>query len=573
MAIIGIDLGTTNSLVTTFKDGKEVLIPNAFNEYLTPSVVSVDEEGNIIVGKIAKERLVSNPSLTTSLFKRNMGTKRAIMLGEATYLPEELSSFVLRQLINDAKKYLNEPISEAVISVPAYFDAKQRAATKLAGKLAGIKVERLVNEPSAAALACRQEGHDETFIVFDFGGGTLDVSIVECFYNVINICAVSGDNLLGGQDFDNVIVDEFCRKNNFIKLQLTRQEKQMLLRVAEKAKIELQTKEETNMVATIKNQTYHMTLTNDLLFDLSTEIFKRIKRPIRNAIKDSGLQASDISKCILVGGSCHMPVVKNYLESILNVNIVNASDIDQIVAKGLGIYTGIKMRDPDVQTLVLTDICPFSLGTGIHNEQNVNLPLMSVMIPRNTILPTSRMDYYYTVRPGQTEVRFGIYQGENRYVNDNLLLDEQMITVPENFNQTERLEVTFTYDINAILVVQVKVISTGEETLLVLTGDGLAVENKEVEKYVEKIKNNKLKTYSNERYSLLLEQANRLFSEALQVDKDELGKLLVEIDKIKDFSSVLKMEKNIDKYEKILNEIEATMDASDVFNDENNLLS
>ena len=221
--IIGIDLGTTNSLAAVWEEGKSCLIPNSFGEYLTPSVVSLEEEGIVYVGKTAKERLISHPDRSVSLFKRFMGTDKTYKIGGKKYHPEELSAFVLRRLKEDAERYLGEPIEEAVISVPAYFNDMARKATKNAGELAGLKVERIINEPSAAALACRGQAQeeDETFLVFDFGGGTLDVSLVDCFDNIIEIIAVSGDNRLGGSDFDEEIARQFCKENDLDTVQQT----------------------------------------------------------------------------------------------------------------------------------------------------------------------------------------------------------------------------------------------------------------------------------------------------------------------------------------------------------------
>ena len=568
MAIIGIDLGTTNSLVTTFKNGTSILIPNQHGEFLTPSVVGLDEKGELIVGKIAKERLITNPELTTSLFKRNMGTNVKVQLGKTAFLPEELSSFVLRQLIADAKEFLGEPIEEVVISVPAYFNAKQRAATKRAGRLAGITVQRLINEPSAAAIACREAGEDDTFIVFDFGGGTLDVSIVETFDNIINICSISGNNLLGGRDFDYVIFEALCEENNLDRTELSRQEQQTLLRIAEKAKIELQEKAEVHLTAIINNQKISMTLTNELLAELSWEIFARMKKPIQNAMNDSGLEAADISKCILVGGSCHMQIVRDYLEQLLRIPVVENGDIDVIVAKGLGIYVGIKQRDSQVRDLVLTDICPFSLTTGVHNEVDPHRPLALTMIARNSILPTSVTKILWTVELGQTEVNVTISQGEQMYDDDNLLLGKLAAKVPKNMKEHEKIAVTYAYDINAILVVTVKVLSTGKEHTLILTGDGLKVSEKEAEKHLKSIQNMQLKLTHNQRQAFLLERAKRIYAEGDLTLRDQLRQLIPELEMISGVGSLRKLNEALDIVENYLEEIEKGTDRSDLFNED-----
>jgi len=579
MAIVGIDLGTTNSLITAFVDGKSTLIPNSYNEFLTPSVVSLNDDGDIMVGKIAKERLINNPSLSTALFKRKMGTNTKVKIGkegklgqigqkgkvgQRSFRPEELSSFILRQLINDAESFLGETVSEAVISVPAYFNAHQRAATKMAGTLSGITVERLVNEPSAAALACRQD-EDETFIVFDFGGGTLDVSIVEIFDNVVNICAISGNNLLGGIDFDNAIVEAVCRENKIDISAISPQEYQMLFRAAEKAKIELSTMDETFVSANIKRKNINFPLSNDLMFQLSQRVLERLKKPIQSAVKDSGLHVSEISKCVLVGGSCHMPIVRKFLEGLLRVPVTDSQDVDKIVATGLGIYVGIKDRASDVKDLVLTDICPFSLNTSIHNAQDHSKLLVHTMIPRNTTLPTSKTESFWTIKPGQTKIGININQGEEMYAADNISLGRLEAEVPLNQQDTERIDLTFTYDINAILAVKIKVASTGIENSLVLTGGGLALSDTQVEEYISQIQN--LKLAHHERRELLLEQAKRLFTESQDELRKRIQELILTLEKTGESGSIRKTNEELDSIEAKLTELENKLGKSELFNE------
>ncbi len=256
MAIIGIDLGTTNSLACTWQNGRCVIIPNRFGKELTPSAVSIDEDGTLYIGAIAKERLITHPDDSIALFKRTMGSNQIYTLQGKQYTSEELSSFVIRQLVDDAKAYLQEEIEEAIISVPAYFNDAQRSATKQAGALAGIKVERLINEPSAAALFARSNQDEECFLIFDFGGGTLDISIVECFEQIISILAVSGDNHLGGSDFDRAIADAFCEENDLFFEDLSPQEERMLLRQCEEMKITLSQKEEVTNQITFKEHLF-----------------------------------------------------------------------------------------------------------------------------------------------------------------------------------------------------------------------------------------------------------------------------------------------------------------------------
>lgn len=416
--IIGIDLGTTNSLAAVWQDGKSSLIPNAFGEYLTPSVVSVDENGTVYVGKTAKERLASHPQETASVFKRFMGTARKYKLGMNTYLPEELSAFVLKKLKEDAERYLGEPVEEAIISVPAYFNDKARNATKRAGIMAGLKVERIINEPSAAALACQHlnQEEDATILVFDFGGGTLDVSLVECFDNVIEILAVSGDNQLGGQDFDDMIAEYFIRSLQIVPTDLKRETKAIIRKSAEQCKRDLTENKTAEMVVNCPEIKSKLEISRKDVVSACAPLFERMGKPVSKVLMDAKTSTDEINQIVLVGGSCKMPVVKQYLEHILKRKDIQTVNPDYMIALGCGVCAGIKERDEDVKDMLLTDICPFSLGTEIVNHENPDKPLMSFVIKRNSPLPISREQVYSNARDNQTVVRFGIYQGESMYV-------------------------------------------------------------------------------------------------------------------------------------------------------------
>lgn len=424
MAIIGIDLGTTNSLVCVCQEGKAVLIPNALGETLTPSAVSVDESGEICVGAVAKERLISHPQASAASFKRYMGTNKVFTLAGKDFTPQELSSFVLRQLKEDAERFLGEDVTEAVISVPAYFNDNQRYATKEAGKLAGIHVERLVNEPSAAALmASRISGEEEgTYLVFDFGGGTLDVSVVDYFDNVIEIVAVSGDNRLGGDDFDEVIARSFCAHHHMDYDSLDRQKKASLLRLSEKCKKELTGQDETEIVWEAEDK--RMPMNNLLLAGLGQNLFDRISQVINTALRDSARSLDEIDEIVLVGGSSKMPVISLYLQTQLKRKPSMVASPDEVVAMGVGIYAGIKERKQDIRDLVLTDICPFTLGINVVNYVDEDKPVMSAVIERNSTLPCSKTAWYSNAYDYQKKITVGIYQGEAFYCNDNLKLGE-----------------------------------------------------------------------------------------------------------------------------------------------------
>lgn len=510
MAVIGIDLGTTNSIAVVFRNGEVEMIPNSFGEYLTPSVVTIENK-ELIVGKIAKQKLVTNPENTTSLFKRDMGTNKTIKLGKNKYLPQELSALVLKQLINDAEKYLNEKVEEVVISVPAYFNAKQRRATKLAGEIIGVKVDRLINEPSAAAIACHEDEF-ETFVVFDFGGGTLDVSVVDCFENVVSICSIAGNNQLGGIDFDKAIAMHFCQQNKIDYNSLLRAEKESLFLAAERVKIALQDNEEATMSLSIRGKLYSVKITNEILSLISKPILDEIREVIRRAVKDSGFVPSDIDRMIMVGGSSYMPIVRDYLKKLLKIPVESAEDIDYMVAMGLGKYLGIKQRCSEVKDLVVTDICPFSLSTPIVNESDSSKPLAKVIIPKNTVLPSSRTVTLQAYRRGQNNISISVYQGEEMYENDNILLGHTKVKIPRNYKENEQFNITYSYDINSMLYVEVEIISTGEKSVFII-GDDKKLESIKEGNQLNAIKEISIKLNSNPEYEACIERARRIYKE------------------------------------------------------------
>ena len=499
--IIGIDLGTTNSLVSYFKDGESILIPNEYGDYMTPSVVSISDQNEIIVGKMAKERQLSHPDQAVSLFKRTMGTYRNYILGNKKYLSEELSAYILRSLKEDAERYLGEEVQEAVISVPAYFDEDGRSATKKAGELAGLKVERIINEPSAAALACRMEERkkvdneesidDQVYMIFDFGGGTLDVSLVECFENVIGVTAVSGNNQLGGSNIDLEIAKEFCLQNGISFELLDEHTKNILLKQAEINKCLLSDKEQTVMRVMINGQEKILEMTNDRLIKICKDILQEVWKPVETVLQDSFFSMEEIDKIVLIGGSSKMPSISRFLKMKTGKTPVIIGSPDMMVALGLGIYAGMKERQEEIKDLVMTDICPFSLGVNIHNPQNKNNDLMSIVIPRNTVLPCTKKENYQPLTLQQRELTFRIYQGEDKYVENNICLGELRVPLlpPQNENDTRPVELNMTYDINGLLNIEATILRTGKkcETYIVrdhyLSKKEIHAKKYELEKY------------------------------------------------------------------------------------------
>lgn len=567
MTILGVDLGTTNSLAVVYKEGKPVLIPNACGEYVTPSAVSI-LDGKIVVGKLAKERLITHPECSASLFKRNMGTDVTYTLDKKEYDAATLSSFVVKQLIEDAQNYLHESIDEVVISVPAYFNARQRQDTKRIGELLGIKVERLINEPSAAAIACHMDDEYETFVVFDFGGGTLDVSVVDCFENVISINAISGNNHLGGTDFDRAMTEYFCFKNGLNYNVLDSSFQQSILRACEQAKIRLSTQSVVEVSLVHLNKNYNCIFDENVLFNTTHSLLESCKNVIGKAVKDSGFSASELDSLILVGGSSKMPVLQHYLSDALNIPVLKEENMDSLVALGLGKYIGIKQRDENIKDVVVTDICPFSLSTSTYNEQNPDLELSTVLIPKNSVLPTSKKLTLRTVHKGQTKVNISVFQGQAMYAKENLFLGQAFIHVPRNIHDYESFDLIYSYDINSMLYVEAIVHSTKEHYIFrVSKGDVLEKVDASVRLY--SIKEVSLALYQNNEVDALLARIERIYQEVNEETQDYLMRLHSEFTKDMEtlINNIQKRKRLINQVSQILNQIEESqnVDSLDIF--------
>lgn len=553
MTILGVDLGTTNSLAVVYKEGKPVRIPNAYGEYVTASAVSI-LEGKIVVGKLAKERLITHPECSASLFKQNMGSDVTYTLDRKEYDSATLSSFVVKQLIEDAQNYLHEEISEVVISVPAYFNARQRQDTKRIGELLGIKVERLINEPSAAAIACHMDDEYETFVVFDFGGGTLDVSVVDCFENVISINAISGNNHLGGTDFDRAMAEYFCLKNELNYNVLDSSFQQSILCACEKAKIKLSTQNVVEVSLVHLNKNYNCIFDENVLFNITHSLLESCKNVIGKAVKDSGFSASELDSLILVGGSSKMPVLQHYLSDALNIPVLKEEHMDSLVVLGLGKYIGIKQRDENIKDVVVTDICPFSLSTSTYNEQNPELELSTVLIPKNSVLPTSKKMTLRTVHKGQTKVNISVFQGQAMYAKENLFLGQAFIHVPRNMHDYESFDLIYSYDINSMLYVEAVVHSTKEHYIFrVSKGDVL--EKVDASVRLDSIKEVSLGLYQNNEVDALLARIERIYREVDEETQDYLMKLHTEF--TKDMESLIN---NIQKRKRLINQVSRILD-------------
>ncbi len=513
MAIVGIDLGTTNSLACIYRDGRAELIPNELGGYKTSSAVSVLQDGTVLVGAAAKERLVSHPEATAASFKIWMGTQKALTLGDRRFKPEELSAFVLRQLLEDARRYLGESVEEAVISVPAYFNDDQRCATKLAAQMAGLTVKRLINEPSAAALYHRYSTRsgDSQMMIVDFGGGTLDVSIVDCFENIIEIVAIAGDNRLGGDDIDRAIAAHFFRENGLVEERLEPSLRASLYRQAETAKIALSSAPAAAISIQRGEDQYSLLLTPPLLRRLCEPVFRRVRGVIGRAMKDRE-RVRAIDDVILVGGSAQLPVFGDFLEELFGRRPKVAAQPDEIVALGVGLCAGIKERAEDLQDLVMTDVCPFSLGVATYSYRGDKTPHMAVLIPRSSMLPASHQGTFYTMYDDQRALRFEIYQGEGYFASENLKLGEVEVQVPPGPAGEQSATVTFTYDIDGILHVSARS-SGGDRRDRLILNPNLHLSEAEREKVMARISEIELAAQGSQKEQLLLERALRLYEQ------------------------------------------------------------
>ncbi len=486
MAIIGIDLGTTNSLAACWRDGRLELIPGEDGNVLFPSAVGYVEGEGFLVGAAAKERLLTNPGDTVASFKCFMGTAKEYRLGSRMYTPMELSAMVLERLKRNAERVLQEEVEEAIVTVPAYFNDKQRSDTKKAAQVAGLRVERLINEPSAAALAYRMAvgEEDRTLIVFDFGGGTLDLSYVECFDNVIEIVAVAGDNHLGGDDIDRAIQSHFCKVNGLVEEKLSLEELARIRNLAEQSKCALSASGQADMGLTVGGRVCRAQLNEDILFEICMPLFGKMKQLFLHLLEDADSRVSQIDDLVMVGGSSRLGVVKRFLSELLGKGPVVLDETDRVVALGAGIYAGIRRRGEEIRDMLLTDVCPFTLGIGIRNRSGQDKNILSPMIERNSTLPASCRNRFVTTSDYQREILVKIYQGEEYYVDDNVYLGEVAIEVALKPAGQAWVDVQFTYDINGILHVSVEN-EMGERRQILLANQALSEE--ELERYSKEL--------------------------------------------------------------------------------------
>ena len=563
--IAGIDLGTTNSLIAYYDGSEVVVVPNRLGELLTPSVISIDAKGEAYIGKSAKERSVTHPNESVSVFKRSMGTERIFRLGEREYTATQLSSLILRSLKEDIEAHLGTTVEEAVISVPAYFNDAQRRATKKAGELAGFRVERIVSEPTAAAIAygIHQKEADSKYLVFDLGGGTFDVSILEQYENIMEVRAVAGDNFLGGEDFTDVLMRMFLTEHGIEDHTLSEKEGAILRKAAEAAKLQFSEKNEVTMRCTLKDREYVSKIGIDAYERSCQVLLAKLKKPIERSLKDANVHLDQIGEVLLVGGATKLPILRRFVSKTFGRIPNTGIDPDQVVAVGAALQGAMKERSEAVKEMILTDVCPFTLGTEICvtkpggvKEPGHYLPI----IERNTTIPVSRTHRVYTASEGQTAIRVNVLQGESRMAMNNVPLGELEIAVPKGPEGSEAADITFTYDVNSILEVVVKVVSTKAEKRIVIRNEGNEMTDEEIDRRLSELADLKIPPREQEENRYLLTRGDRLYEEATGDNRTWVDHCLREFEAVLDGQDPEKIREARGRLKEQLDNIELDME-------------
>lgn len=530
--IIGIDLGTTNCGVAVYRGGEIEMVPNSLGHVLTPSAVHIDGD-TVLTGLAARERQSTHPGGTITAFKRYMGSDKKLRLGKMSFLPEELSALMLRSLKADAEAYLSEQVTEAVITVPAYFNDRQRKATRRAGQIAGLTVERLINEPTAAALAygLHQRDLQTKFMVFDLGGGTFDVSILEIFEGVIEVRATAGDNRLGGEDFNEVLIDLAVGRLKDAIGQAPKDDETLYQRLREAAERTRRALTDAPAAAftVVRNGEELKTEIDSAAFEAACEpLLTRLRDPVMRSLRDSGVAIESLDEIVLVGGATRMPLVRKAVTRMFSRFPSNSVNPDEAVARGAAVQGALKGRHADFREVVLTDVCPYTLGVETNEIRpggKIASGIFAPIIERNCVVPASREKTFSTLQDNQPAVKFPIYQGESRLTTDNIHLGDVTIPVPRAKAGETPINCRFSYDINGLLEVDLHVPETDERRQLVIV-DRAGVSEAEIDQRRKALARLKTHPRNTDAVRATLARANRCYENRVGAERDHVGDLI-----------------------------------------------
>jgi molecular chaperone HscC len=561
--LIGIDLGTTKSVVGVFRDGETTLIPNALGHVLTPSAVSLGDDGAMLIGLPALERAHTHPQATATAFKRWMGTDHAIRLGKRALRAEELSALVLRSLKADAEAFLGEPVTEAVITVPAYFNDVQRQATKTAGELAGLKVERLLNEPTAAGLAygLQERPEHSIFLVFDLGGGTFDVSVLEYFEGVVEVRASAGDTRLGGEDFVRVLADWFASSAGAGLPAAAREalaQDSALWRAAEQAKRDLSERDRTTLAVRREGQGLSMDVTRAEYEHRCIELLQRLRRPLERALNDARLDPGALTEVVLVGGASRMPMIRQLVTRMFGRLPLRTIHPDETVARGAAIQAALKSRDAALDEVVLTDVMPYSLGVVIAEDIGGKRyhDRFSPIIERNTPVPVSRVQSYSTMADNQAAIELDVRQGESPIGSDNLKLGSLTVDVPPRPRGQVNVNVRFSYDINGLLEVEAQVPETGQTYRSVIQRDAQVMTEAQIRDALARLQSLKIHPRDQQENAYLMARAKRLYEDRLGHQRQDIGHALARFEAVLDSQDVQLIRQHRGPFKEFLDSID-----------------
>ncbi len=532
--IVGIDLGTTNSACAIWRDDTPVMVPNALGEFLTPSAISLGDDDAVLVGRAARDRMATHPDRTVTSFKRRIGTRETARLARQDYDAEALSALVLASLKRDAEAFTGEAVTGAVVTVPAYFNDRQRKATRRAGDLAGLPIQRLINEPTAAALAfgIADRADREPFLVFDLGGGTFDVSIVEMFDGVIEVRASAGDNRLGGDDFNDCLIDlarPALDPDGLLGKLPADRSAALLAQAAERCRRALSEGDAADLRVTAGDVTLTAPVTAAAFEEHAAALLQRIREPVLRSLRDSGIAAATLSEVVLVGGATRMPIVRRAVTRMFGRFPATTVHPDHAVAMGAAVQAGLLARDAGLDEIRLTDVCPFTLGVDTSEPDGrggFRTGLFAPIIERNSAVPISRVSTFSTLTDQQRKVHFSVYQGEAREVSGNVKLGEIAVPVPPGPAGSVGIECRFSYDSSGLLEIDVSVAETGVTRNLVIVDDEDAPDPAELEKRRAALAALKVHPRDDAENVALLARARRAYESFLGDTRAAIGQMI-----------------------------------------------